>query len=77
MKKIFQYFHENVDKVINSEQAHGHVEDRSALLAAPLELSYNEANALAANAHAEDPDIWSYPVWWDCATDEEYEGYLK
>lgn len=42
-----------------------------------LELSYNEANALAANAHAEDPDIWSYPVWWDCATDEEYEGYLK
>lgn len=42
-----------------------------------LELSYNETQALAINAHAEDVDIWSYPVWWDCATDAEYEGYLK
>ena len=29
------------------------------------------------NMHAEDTDICSYPVWWDCATDAEYEGYLK
>lgn len=46
-------------------------------LPATLELSYNEAQALAVNKHAEDTDIWSYPVWWDCATDVEYEGYLK
>lgn len=46
-------------------------------LPATLELSYNEAQALAVNKHAEDTDIWSYPVWWDCATDAEYEGYLK
>lgn len=46
-------------------------------LPATLELSYNEAQALAINKHAEDTDIWSYPVWWDCATDGEYEGYLK
>lgn len=42
---------------------------------ATLELSYNEENALAANKHAEDTDIWSYPVWWDCATDAEYDTY--
>ena len=42
-----------------------------------LELSYNEANAKAVNRHCEDPDIWSMPVWWDCETDAEYEGYLK
>ena len=46
-------------------------------LPATLELSYNEAQALAVNKHAEDTDIWSYPVWWDCATDAEYEGYLQ
>lgn len=46
-------------------------------LPATLELSYNEAQALAVNKHAEDTDIWSYPVWWDCETDAEYEGYLK
>lgn len=46
-------------------------------LPATLELSYNEAQALAINKHTEDTDIWSYPVWWDCATDAEYEGYLK
>ena len=44
-------------------------------LPSTLELSYNESNALAANSHAEDTDIWSYPVWWDCATDAEYESY--
>lgn len=42
-----------------------------------LELSYNETNAKAINRHCEDLDIWSMPVWWDCATDAEYEGYLK
>ena len=42
-----------------------------------LEITYNEKNVLAANAHALDTDIWSYPVWWDCETDAEYEGYLK
>lgn len=46
-------------------------------LPATLELSYNEAQALAANKHAEDTDIWSYPVWWDCETDAEYESYIK
>ena len=46
-------------------------------LPATLELSYNEAQALAVNKHAEDTDIWSYPVWWDCETDTEYEGYIK
>ena len=42
-----------------------------------LELNYNLNNALATNAHAADPNIWSMPVWWDCATDAEYYGYLN
>ena len=42
-----------------------------------LELSYNETNAKAINPHCEDVNIWSMPVWWDCETDAEYEGYLK
>ena len=42
-----------------------------------LELNYNGTNALAINPHAGDPGIWSMPVWWDCATDDEYYGYLK
>jgi len=29
------------------------------------------------NAHANDPNIWCMPVWWDCATDDEYYNYLK
>jgi hypothetical protein len=41
-----------------------------------LELNYNETNALAINPHAADPNIWSMPVWWDCATDAQYYGYL-
>ncbi len=41
-----------------------------------LELNYNLNNALAINPHATDPNIWSMPVWWDCATDAEYNGYL-
>jgi hypothetical protein len=42
-----------------------------------LELNYNLTNALAVNAHAADPSIWSMPVWWDCATDAEYQAYLE
>jgi hypothetical protein len=42
-----------------------------------LELNYNTTNVLALNPHATDPNIWSMPVWWDCATDAEYYGYLK
>lgn len=42
-----------------------------------LELTYNETEVRAMNAHAYDTNIWSIPVWWDCATDAEYEGYLK
>lgn len=46
-------------------------------LPATLELSYNTNQALAANANALATDIWCYPVWWDCSTDEEYNAYLK
>jgi hypothetical protein len=42
-----------------------------------LELNYNLTNAIALNPHATDPNIWSMPVWWDCATDAQYYGYLK
>lgn len=42
-----------------------------------LELTYNETQAKQINAHCLDPFIWSLPVWWDCATDEEYFNYLK
>lgn len=42
-----------------------------------LELNYNSTNALALNPHAGDVSIWSMPVWWDCATDAEYQAYLK
>lgn len=42
-----------------------------------LELNYNSKNALAINPHAADPSVWSIPVWWDCATDAQYYGYLK
>jgi len=41
------------------------------------EINYNSINTLALNPHATDPNIWSMPVWWDCATDDEYNGYLK
>lgn len=41
------------------------------------EIQYNSINTLALNPHAIDPDIWGMPVWWDCATDEEYYNYLK
>lgn len=42
-----------------------------------LELQYNMNMALQMNAHCLDEDIWCYPVWWDCETDEQYEEYLK
>jgi hypothetical protein len=46
-------------------------------LPATLELAYNAANARAINVHAEDNYIWCLPVWWDCATDDEYYDYIK
>jgi hypothetical protein len=41
------------------------------------EIQYNYINTTALNSHSPDPNIWSMPVWWDCATDAEYYGYLK
>lgn len=41
------------------------------------EIQYNYVHTTALNPHATDPNIWSMPVWWDCATDAEYYGYLK
>jgi hypothetical protein len=41
------------------------------------EINYNSVNTLALNPHATDPNIWAMPIWWDCATDDEYYGYLK
>jgi len=41
------------------------------------ELNYNSIHTLALNPHAADLNIWSMPIWWDCATDAEYYGYLK
>jgi hypothetical protein len=41
------------------------------------EINYNSINTLALNPHATEPNIWSMPVWWDCATDNEYYNYLK
>lgn len=42
-----------------------------------LELNYNRTQALAMNANAAELFVWSLPVWWDCATDDEYFNYLK
>lgn len=50
---------------------------RRFMLPTTLELNYNLTNALAVNAFANAPNIWSMPVWWDCATDEEYYGYIR
>jgi hypothetical protein len=41
------------------------------------EINYNSIHTLALNPHATDPNIWSMPIWWDCATDAEYYDYLK
>jgi hypothetical protein len=46
-------------------------------LPATLELAYNATQAKAINSHAEDLNIWCVPVWWDCATDQEYYDYIK
>ena len=47
------------------------------MLPPTYELNYNSINALAMNPHAGDVNIWGMPVWWDCATDDEYYNYLK
>ena len=31
------------------------------------EINYNSANWLESHPHANDDDIWAYPVWWDIA----------
>ena len=41
------------------------------------EIQYNFIHTTTLNPHATDPNIWSMPVWWDCATDDEYYNYLK
>ncbi|MDB5229364.1 MAG: SusD/RagB family nutrient-binding outer rane lipoprotein [Chitinophagaceae bacterium] len=40
------------------------------------EIQYNSIHTLNLNHHAGDLSIWSMPIWWDCATDDEYYGYL-
>ena len=47
------------------------------MLPTTLELNYNLTNALAINPNANKQTIWSMPVWWDCADDQEYYNYLK
>lgn len=47
------------------------------MLPPTYEINYNSVNTLALNPHAAEPNIWSMPVWWDCATDDEYYGYLS
>ena len=42
-----------------------------------LELAYNKAEALKVNPRALDTNIWCVPIWWDCASDDEYYNYLK
>lgn len=41
------------------------------------ELNFNEDNLKASNVHAYEPYLWSIPVWWDCASDAEYEAGLR
>lgn len=47
------------------------------MLPPTYEINYNSINTFALNPHAADPNIWSMPIWWDCATDDIYYGYLK
>ncbi len=47
------------------------------MLPPTYEINYNSINTLALNPHAAEPNIWSMPIWWDCATDAEYYGYLQ
>ena len=42
-----------------------------------LETGYNLNNVLASNANAMELFVWGIPVWWDCATDNEYFNGLK
>lgn len=42
-----------------------------------LELTYNETQVRAINKNAYETYIWSLPVWWDCATDDEYFNYIN
>ena len=46
-------------------------------LPATLELTYNSTQATAMNIHAGDLNVWCLPVWWDCATDQEYYDYIQ
>lgn len=46
-------------------------------LPSTLELTYNTTNAKAINSKALENNIWCYPVWWDCASDTEYYGYIN
>ncbi|TWV12320.1 SusD/RagB family nutrient-binding outer membrane lipoprotein [Bacteroidaceae bacterium HV4-6-C5C] len=41
------------------------------------ESNYNSSQLMASNKLAMKDPIWSCPVWWDCATDDEYYGYIK
>ena len=41
------------------------------------ESNYNLTQLKASNKQAMTDPIWSCPVWWDCATDNEYYGYIK
>lgn len=41
------------------------------------ESNYNLTQLKASNKQAMTDPIWSCPVWWDCATDDEYYGYIK
>lgn len=42
-----------------------------------VESNYNKTQLAASNKLASADAIWSCPVWWDCATDDEYYGYIK
>ncbi|WP_294585810.1 SusD/RagB family nutrient-binding outer membrane lipoprotein [uncultured Bacteroides sp.] len=44
---------------------------------ASLESSYNINNLKESNKEALELTINSCPVWWDCASDEEYYSYIK
>lgn len=44
---------------------------------ASLESDYNINNLKESNKEALELTINSCPVWWDCATDEEYYSYIK
>ncbi|MDR1526849.1 MAG: SusD/RagB family nutrient-binding outer membrane lipoprotein [Dysgonamonadaceae bacterium] len=41
------------------------------------ESNYNNTQLMASNKLAMTDPIWSCPIWWDCATDDEYYGYIK